>query len=215
MRATQAVFDGETRMRRLLSAVLLSELVLVIVLAAAQAWLGLLVALIATLVVVAAIMVFGPHDETAHPAGDALDHVVAGQKEELVTLRQRAAEAEAASSLLAELASRHRTLLVRQLSQIDQLEAKEADPAALGELFALDHLATRMRRCSEGVLLLSGRDERRSVGAPVAASEVLRGAVAEVEDFSRVEVSLDREVEVTGSAVVDVVHLLAELIENA
>jgi signal transduction histidine kinase len=216
VRATQAGFDGETRMRRLLTAVLLSELVLIIVLGAAQAWLGLLVAAVATVVVVAAIMIFGPHDETAQGEGDAaLGHIVAGQKEELASLRQRTADAEASSSLLAELASRHRTLLVRQLTQIDQLEAKEADPAALGELFALDHLATRMRRCSEGVLLLSGRDEHRNVGSPVAASEVLRGAVAEVEDFSRVEVSLDRDVEIAGAAVVDVVHLLAELVENA
>ncbi|HEX7354228.1 MAG TPA: ATP-binding protein [Mycobacteriales bacterium] len=215
IRATQAGFDGETRMRRLLTAVLLSELVVVIVLAALQSWIGLLVALVATLVVVAAIMVFGPHDEAAHSTGDVLDQVVAGQKEELAAVRQRAVDAESSASLLAELASRHRTLLVRQLTQIDQLEAKEADPGALGELFALDHLATRMRRYAEGVLLLAGREEPRSAGAPVPASEVLRGAVAEVEDFHRVEVSLDRDVEVAADAVVDVVHLLAELIENA
>ena len=216
VRTAQAAFDGETRMRRLLTAVLLAELVLVIVLAAAQVWIGLVTAVVVALVVVVAISVFGPHDDDpAVVGGSDLDHVVAGQREELAELRQRAAEAEESTSLLAELARRHRSLLFRQLSKIDEMESREADPAALGELFALDHLATRMRRCTEGVLVLAGSDEPTQADAPVPASEVLRGAVAEIEDFSRVEVSLDRDVLVAGPAVVDVVHLLAELVENA
>ena len=113
------------------------------------------------------------------------------------------------------LARRNQSLLQRQLSVLDDMERKAADPDVLEDLFKMDHLTTRMRRHAEGLIILSGAPPGRSWSAPVKLIDVMRGAVAEVEDYARVTVSTQARTALAGSAVTDVIHLLAELIENA
>jgi signal transduction histidine kinase len=113
------------------------------------------------------------------------------------------------------LARRNQSLLQRQLRLIDALEQKASDPAALADLFSLDHLTTRMRRHAESVAILSGGAPGRSWRDPVPLIDVIRGAMAEVEDYQRVAVLIAAEDAVAGPAVADMIHLLAELIENA
>jgi Nitrate and nitrite sensing/Histidine kinase-, DNA gyrase B-, and HSP90-like ATPase len=113
------------------------------------------------------------------------------------------------------LARRNQSLLQRQLTVLDSMERRATDPDVLEDLFKMDHLTTRMRRHAEGLIILSGAAPGRSWSAPVRLIDVMRGAVAEVEDYARVAVSTQSKAALTGSAVTDVIHLLAELIENA
>jgi signal transduction histidine kinase len=113
------------------------------------------------------------------------------------------------------LARRNQSLLQRQLSVLDDMERRATDPDVLEDLFKMDHLTTRMRRHAEGLIILSGAPPGRSWSAPVKLIDVMRGAVAEVEDYARVMVSTQAQAALSGSAVTDVIHLLAELIENA
>ena len=113
------------------------------------------------------------------------------------------------------LARRNQSLLQRQLSVLDDMERRAVDPDVLEDLFKMDHLTTRMRRHAEGLIILSGAPPGRSWSAPVKLIDVMRGAVAEVEDYARVTVSTQARAALAGSAVTDVIHLLAELIENA
>jgi signal transduction histidine kinase len=122
---------------------------------------------------------------------------------------------EAMSELLVNLARRNQSLLNRQLEVITDLEVREREPDVLEELFRLDHLATRIRRNAESLLVLSGDDPARRWGKPVPLADVVRAAAAEVEDYRRVEVLVNDHLEVTGRAVADLAHLVAELIENA
>ena len=119
------------------------------------------------------------------------------------------------SSLLVNLARRNQSLLYRQLDLINHLEEKERDADALGELFRLDHLATRIRRNGESLLVLSGEDPTRTWAQPVLLVDVVRAAIAEIESMERVQFVVDERLRVHGRAVADVTHLLAELIENA
>jgi signal transduction histidine kinase len=113
------------------------------------------------------------------------------------------------------LARRNQSLLQRQLTVLDEAERRTTDPDVLEDLFKMDHLTTRMRRHAEGLIILSGAPPGRSWSAPVKLIDVMRGAVAEVEDYARVTVSTQARAALSGSAVTDVIHLLAELIENA
>jgi signal transduction histidine kinase len=113
------------------------------------------------------------------------------------------------------LAWRSQSLLHRQLTLLDGMERRTSEPEALDELFQLDHLTTRMRRHAEGLVILSGAAPGRGWREPVPVMDVLRGAIAEVEDYKRVAVICESQDAVIGSAVADVTHLLAELIENA
>ncbi|MGH3399575.1 MAG: sensor histidine kinase, partial [Streptosporangiaceae bacterium] len=113
------------------------------------------------------------------------------------------------------MARRNQSLLQRQLRLIDALEQKASDPAALADLFSLDHLTTRMRRHAESLAILSGAAPGRAWREPVPVIDVIRGAMAEVEDYKRVSVLTRSEDSITGAAVADMIHLLAELIENA
>ena len=119
------------------------------------------------------------------------------------------------SQVFVSLALRSQSLLQRQLRLLDDLERKAADPAALADLFPLDHLTTRMRRHAEGLIILSGAVPGRAWSTPVPVIDVIRGAIAEVEDYKRIAVVTNSEDMVAGSAVADMIHLLAELIENA
>jgi signal transduction histidine kinase len=115
---------------------------------------------------------------------------------------------------LANLGRRNQNLVRRQLSLITRLERQELDPDALAELFELDHLATRMRRNAENLLVLAGQNPPRPTAAPADGLEVVQSAVAEVEQYRRVLIATVEPVRVRGHAVADVAHLLAELIEN-
>jgi signal transduction histidine kinase len=119
------------------------------------------------------------------------------------------------SRVFVSLARRNQSLLQRQLRMIDELERKAADPGALADLFPLDHLTTRMRRHAEGLIILSGAAPGRSWSTPVPVIDVVRGAIAEVEDYRRVHITSVADGMMAGSAVADMIHLLAELIENA
>jgi HAMP domain-containing protein len=112
------------------------------------------------------------------------------------------------------LARRSQGLIDRQLELIDELE-EEADSQTLMSLFKLDHLATRMRRNAENLIVLSGAEPPRRWTEPIPLGEVARGAIGEVEDYERVELEAMEEVGVPGHAVADIIHLLSELIENA
>ncbi len=113
------------------------------------------------------------------------------------------------------LSLRNQSLLHRQLGTLDTMERATDDPAALADLFRLDHLTTRMRRHAESLIILSGATPGRGWRDPVPILDVLRAAIAEVEDYVRVEVASESPDSVVGSAVNDVVHLIAELVENA
>jgi len=113
------------------------------------------------------------------------------------------------------LARRSQSLLHRQLTLLDQMERRATDPEALDDLFRLDHLTTRMRRHAEGLVILAGAPPGRAWSSPVRMVDVMRGAIAEVEDYARVSVATRSQAALAGSAVADVIHLLAELIENA
>ncbi|PPK70540.1 nitrate- and nitrite sensing domain-containing protein [Actinokineospora auranticolor] len=119
------------------------------------------------------------------------------------------------NSIFVNLSRRSQTLVERQLSLIDRLEQDEQDPDQLASLFELDHLATRMRRNSESLLVLSGSGLSRQLSRPVPAAEVVGAAVSEVEQYARIEVLSAPEVAVQGRAVSDLVHLIAELLDNA
>jgi signal transduction histidine kinase len=119
------------------------------------------------------------------------------------------------SQVFVSLARRSQSLLQRQLRLLDDLERKAVDPGTLADLFPLDHLTTRMRRHAEGLIILSGSVPGRAWSSPVPVIDVVRGAIAEIEDYKRVTVVTTSEDMVAGSAVADMIHLLAELIENA
>jgi signal transduction histidine kinase len=113
------------------------------------------------------------------------------------------------------LARRMQSLVHREIELLDDLEAKVEDPELLKGLFTVDHLATRMRRQSESLAVVGGAASRRQWTRQVTMHEVLRAAVAEVEEYSRVKVVPPVEGILFGNAVSDVIHLIAELIENA
>jgi signal transduction histidine kinase len=113
------------------------------------------------------------------------------------------------------LGRRNQNLLGRQLDFITELETRETEPDSLSNLFRLDHLATRMRRNAESLLVLAGVDPPRRWTAPLRLGDVVRAAVGEVEDFQRVVLHIDPNATIAGAAAADLAHLLAELIENA
>jgi len=119
------------------------------------------------------------------------------------------------SEMFVNLARRNQSLLERQIQFIDGLESVEEDPDQLENLFRLDHLATRMRRNAESLLVLAGGEPSRRRGEPVGITSIIRVAVSEIEDYPRVDIrSIDDSV-VSSSAAVDLAHLMSELLENA
>ncbi|MEU4832396.1 nitrate- and nitrite sensing domain-containing protein [Streptosporangium sp. NPDC023615] len=119
------------------------------------------------------------------------------------------------SQVFVNLARRKQSLLHRQLALLDSMQRRATDPDSLHDLFRLDHLTTRMRRHAESLIILSGAAPGRSWRRPVPVIDVLRAAIAEVEDYTRVNVLPVADVSLDGAAVADITHLVAELIENA
>jgi signal transduction histidine kinase len=122
---------------------------------------------------------------------------------------------EGISDVFRNLARRSQSLLHRQLTLLDTMERRAADPEQLADLFRIDHLTTRMRRHAESLIILSGQAPARGWRNPVPLVDVLRAAVAEVEDYTRVRVIATTRAALAGPAVGDVIHMLAELAENA
>ncbi|MEU9013343.1 nitrate- and nitrite sensing domain-containing protein [Streptomyces sp. NPDC048479] len=119
------------------------------------------------------------------------------------------------NAMFVNLSRRSQSLVERQLELIDHLENGEQDPDLLASLFTLDHLATRMRRNGENLLVLAGEEAGRRWSAPVRLVDVLRAAISEVEQYQRVQLRGLVTADVDGRAVNDIVHLIAELLENA
>ena len=148
---------------------------------------------------------------------------VAKVADALTTLSRTAVQAAIGESRLRQgvnqvflnLAWRSQSLLHRQLAMLDTMERQASDPDTLEGLFELDHLTTRMRRHAEGLVILSGSAPARGWHNPVAVRDILRAAIAEVEDYTRVVVEAAAPAALDGSVVADITHLLAELIENA
>ncbi|TMQ96618.1 sensor histidine kinase [Actinomadura soli] len=176
------------------------------------------------------LMEWGKTKEVAR-VGDAFTRV---QRTAIDTAVRESYLRQGISRVFLNVAWRNQSLLHRQLRMLDEMERGASDPKALEDLFRLDHLTTRMRRHAEGLVILSGTSPGRGWSRPVHVEDVLRAAVSEVEDYTRVEVvvvtgpsssahpppsngraPLDGAPAVIGEAVADIIHLLAELIENA
>jgi len=145
--------------------------------------------------------------------GEALALIEARARETVD--RERATISRNLGAMVKNLARRNQSLLDRQIEHIDWLEAKEQDPERLEQLFKLDHLATRMRRTSESVLVLGGAEATRQRGGPAPIADVLRVAMGETEDYRNIRLRTVDEVKLAGGPAFDLAHLLAELLENA
>ncbi|MEW2296340.1 nitrate- and nitrite sensing domain-containing protein [Streptomyces sp. NPDC006743] len=124
---------------------------------------------------------------------------------------------QGSDKVVGQLIRRAQVLIHRLIALLDDLERKHEDSDLLKDIFRVDHLATRVRRHAENLMILSGAPPSRRMTRPVAITDVMRGAVAETEHYTRVRVRntpADRRVALAGRAVADVTHLLAELIEN-
>jgi signal transduction histidine kinase len=119
------------------------------------------------------------------------------------------------NAMFVNLSRRTQSLVERQIRVITRLEQTEQDSDRLANLFQVDHLATRMRRNSENLLVLAGQELARRWGRPVALVDVLRAAVSEIEQYDRVTLNVQSGISVRREAVRDMVHLTAELLENA
>src|SRR6185437_14063091 len=119
------------------------------------------------------------------------------------------------NAMFISLSRRSVPLIERLARMIDSMEQSEDDPDQLANLFSMDHMVTRMRRNSENLLVLAGEEPVRKWTEPVPLSDVARAAAAEIEQYNRVALAVQPGIMVSGQAAADVVHLLAELIENA
>ncbi len=132
-----------------------------------------------------------------------------------VAAEQAALLRKGIGEMFVNLARRNQALLDRQIAFIDELESGEEDPDQLENLYRLDHLATRMRRNAESLLVLAGAEPPRRRGRPAPLANIVRAALAEVEDFGRIELLSFDEILVASNAAADLAHLLSELMENA
>ncbi len=157
-------------------------------------------------------LVSDQHDEL----GELVDALNAIQDRvvEIATAQQSVVHA-GVSDLVINLARRNQSLLDRQLELIDRLEHDEEDPERLEELFGLDHLATRMRRNAESLLVLAGSESTRRRGRPVQVADSIRVAMSEIENYQHVNLTDVETAEIASSTALDLAHLLSELMENA
>ncbi|MEU1117929.1 MULTISPECIES: nitrate- and nitrite sensing domain-containing protein [unclassified Streptomyces] len=153
-----------------------------------------------------------PAEDETGQVSEALDTV---HRAALRAAIDRAELASGISGVFVNLARRTQVLVHRQLGLLDSMERRAEDPNELSDLFRLDHLTTRMRRHAESLIILSGAAPGRAWRLPVSLTNVVRAAVSEVEDYARVEVRQLPAASVIGTAVADLTHLVAELVENA
>ncbi|MGW3013614.1 nitrate- and nitrite sensing domain-containing protein [Streptomyces sp. NPDC001219] len=155
-------------------------------------------------------LVFG-QDETGQ-VGQALNTL---QRAAIEAAVKQAEMRRGVSEVFVNLARRSQVLLHRQLTLLDAMERRTENTDELADLFRIDHLTTRMRRHAEGLVILSGAAPSRQWRRPIQLMDVVRAAVAEVEDYERIEVRRMPRLAVDGPAVSDLTHLIAELLENA
>ncbi|MFD0822132.1 nitrate- and nitrite sensing domain-containing protein, partial [Micromonospora zhanjiangensis] len=146
--------------------------------------------------------------------GDVAEAFVAVQRSAVALAVEQAVMRRNVNAMFVNLARRSQVLVERQLELLDELEREESDPDQLDNLFRLDHLAARMRRNDDSLLVLAGTESSRRWSQPVPLEAVLLAAVAEVEQYQRVRHRVEDPLYVVGHAVADLVHLLAELLEN-
>ncbi|WP_255649871.1 nitrate- and nitrite sensing domain-containing protein [Frankia sp. ArI3] len=151
-------------------------------------------------------------DEEVGEVARAFDEV---HREAIRLASEQASLRNNVNAMFVNLSRRSQGLVERQLRLIDDLENREQDPDQLSNLFKLDHLATRMRRNNESLLVLAGTDTARRWTHPVPLNEVVLAAISEVEQYTRVKQTSAAPVSIAGNGVSDVVHLVAELLENA
>ncbi|SEG76374.1 Signal transduction histidine kinase [Nonomuraea solani] len=159
-----------------------------------------------------------PIDVGRHPTSEVADLATAFDSVQSTAVDAAVEQArlrEGVSEALRNLARRSQSLLQRQLRLLDEMQRQTEEPEALERLFKLDHLTTRMRRHAEGLVLLSGGAAGRRWRGVIPMEDVLSGAAAQVEEYTRVRVYPMPEAGLSGSSVADLMHLFAELIENA
>jgi signal transduction histidine kinase len=154
-------------------------------------------------------------DHGADEIGQVADAFNKAQQTAIAAAVEEAKTREGTKAVFLNIAHRSQVIVHRQLKVLDQAERKQEDPDQLDTLFQLDHLSTRARRNAENLIILGGGQPGRQWRNPVSLAEVARGASAETEDFARVKVSKLPAIAVNGPVVGDLVHLLAELVDNA
>ncbi|MCG5454577.1 nitrate- and nitrite sensing domain-containing protein [Micromonospora sp. PSH03] len=147
--------------------------------------------------------------------GELAEAFVAVHRSAVTVAVEQALMRRNVNAMFVNLARRSQVLVERQLELLDDLEREESDPDQLENLFKLDHLAARMRRNDESLLVLAGTDSTRRWNRPVGLGAVLLAAAAEIEQYQRVRIESVADVHAVGHAVGELVHLLAELLENA
>ncbi|MEK8110253.1 nitrate- and nitrite sensing domain-containing protein [Micromonospora sp. M12] len=147
--------------------------------------------------------------------GELAEAFVAVHRSAVTVAVEQALMRRNVNAMFVNLARRSQVLVERQLELLDDLEREESDPDQLENLFKLDHLAARMRRNDESLLVLAGTDSTRRWNRPVRLGAVLLAAAAEIEQYQRIRIESVADVYVVGHAVGELVHLLAELLENA
>ncbi|SCF22759.1 Signal transduction histidine kinase [Micromonospora echinospora] len=147
--------------------------------------------------------------------GELAEAFVAVHRSAVSVAMEQATMRRNVNAMFVNLARRSQVLVERQLELLDELEREESDPDQLDNLFKLDHLAARMRRNDESLLVLSGSETRRRWNWPVGLGSVLLAAGAEIEQYQRVRHESVADLYVVGHVVGELVHLLAELLENA
>ncbi|MDG4831765.1 nitrate- and nitrite sensing domain-containing protein [Solwaraspora sp. WMMD1047] len=147
--------------------------------------------------------------------GEVAEAFVAVHRSAVSVAVEQAVMRRNVNAMFVNLARRSQVLVERQLELLDELERDEGDPDQLENLFKLDHLAARMRRNDDSLLVLAGTEANRRWSRPVSLSTVMLAAVAEIEQYQRVRHQVDDHLHIVGHAVADLVHLLAELLENA
>ncbi|MGC5664655.1 nitrate- and nitrite sensing domain-containing protein [Micromonospora sp. WMMD723] len=147
--------------------------------------------------------------------GELAEAFVAVHRSAVSVAVEQAETRRTVNAMFVNLARRSQVLVERQLELLDELEREEADPDQLENLFKLDHLAARMRRNDESLLVLAGTESTRRWNRPVRLGAVLLAASAEIEQYQRVRHESVADLYVVGHAVGELVHLVAELLENA
>jgi hypothetical protein len=154
-------------------------------------------------------------DYGADEIGEVADAFNKAQQTAVAAAVQEAKTREGTNKVFLNIAHRSQVIVHRQLKALDEAERREEDPEQLEMLFQLDHLSTRQRRNAENLIILGGGQPGRRWRNPVSIAEIVRGASAETEDFARVKMNKLPALTVIGPVVGDLVHLLAELIDNA
>jgi signal transduction histidine kinase len=156
-----------------------------------------------------------PLDASADEIGQVKAAFNSAQRTAVAAAVDQARVRRGINDVFRNLARRNQSLLQRQMALLDALERRAAEPDDLEGLFRIDHLTTRMRRHAESLIVLAGDAPKRAFRDPVSFVDVLRGAAAEVEDYTRIKVISRTPAALAGPAAADVIHLLAEFLENA